>query len=153
MSGRLTDEARPFSSVKSSESSGAAEAARTTDDDHDDEEEAAAPASLAQPDPAAAAEPSMFAFVQSTPASEPAVVADSPAAGISQPAADSTPAAASGAADALVTQQGELDRLRQQLEAKEEEMQMAVDNDDFDAATRLQDEVDALSDAIAAMGG
>ena len=46
-----------------------------------------------------------------------------------------------------------LDELRELLDAKEEEMQEAVDADDFERASELQAEVDALNDEIDELEG
>ena len=55
--------------------------------------------------------------------------------------------------DGAAAQDGETKRarLQQLLEQKEDAMQKAVDRDDFELATALQEEVDELADALDAL--
>ena len=98
----------------------------------------------------AEAAPSAFAFTQ------PAAVHDEPSAAAAGVAAEEdsavvatevagTLAAASGGVDAGASR---LAALRNSLEEAEDQMQNAVDNDDFDAASELQEVVDELTDEI-----
>jgi len=57
------------------------------------------------------------------------------------------------AAAAAAGPPSELDRLRREKEVTEDQMQAAVDNDDFDEASRLQEIIDELGDRIEALGG
>ena len=45
----------------------------------------------------------------------------------------------------------ELDQLKKEKEELEDRMQVEVDNDNFDEATRLQEMIDELSDKIDAL--
>ena len=64
-----------------------------------------------------------------------------------------TPAAAVSSAGEAGGDDGgsEVDRLQKAKEVLEEQMQLAVDNDDFDEATRLQERIDELDEQIEAL--
>lgn len=97
--------------------------------------------------------PSAFAFTQ------PPAVNDEPpdrvAAAVEEAATEESVGTATEAADISAAASGgddtgasRLVALRNRLEEAEDQMQIAVDNDDFEAASELQEVVDALTDEI-----
>ena len=115
-----------------------------------------APAEVAAAAAAAAeaqAAPSAFAFTQ-----PPAVNDEAPddvAAAVQEAAMEKSMGTATEAADISAAASGgddtgasRLAALRNRLEEAEDQMQTAVDDDDFEAASELQEVVDALTDEI-----